>query len=551
MKKTILSLMLILSMLFSSGCSFVGDIIRDITGDSMDDEEVFIKAVHNNNLELINEMIEDGRVSQRVLNRGLVNATIVPDNYYELMVYLLEQGADPDYDDLIWMTTYNERPQQTAALLTSEEIDLESENKIGNDALFMAACNNGGGDEFVPYLITKMLLEKGAKIDEDFFLNHDSTDYYMPYSQVETSPHSTKLLITQYLNSGNELNLPLAVQKALQGEISECLELVKNNSEDLGYGDRHIIKVYASYFGSVDEYCELSELLSSRSHGIYPIIASCGNIEMIDYLMNKRGWEYECDEEEYVLYGEYFTRYQIVMDMLQFAASFNEVETCEFLMEKKVKPNEFLLGAAINSKNIELVKTIYNYMNDNFGPVTEEDLRLPFMNVGKTNGYSEELSEYDKQVFDFFFEKGYTFREVSFQHFNDGKIEYMINCGCEITPDNLRHLLSRKNINNLQAAFDQGLVPTLDDFKYALTYGYSDSVQLMIDNGFELPDDILTYTTMASKATVEVLIDAGANTKLTFDKLMPADGGGVVREGDFDLKDYYKHYGRDDLADLL
>ncbi len=190
-------------------------------------------------------------------------------------------------------------------------------------------------------------------------------------------------------------------------------------------------------------------------------------------------------------------------------------------------------------------------MNDNFGPVTEEDLKLPFMNVGKTNGYSEELSEYDKQVFDFFFEKGYTFREVSFQHFNDGKIEYMINCGCEITPDNLRHLLSRKNINNLQAAFDQGLVPTLDDFKYALTYGYSDSVQLMIDNGFELPDDILTYTTMASKATVEVLIDAGANTKLTFDKLMPADGGGVVREGDFDLKDYYKHYGRDDLADLL
>ena len=66
-----------------------------------------------------------------------------------------------------------------------------------------------------------------------------------------------------------------------------------------------------------------------------------------------------------------------------------------------------------------------------------------------------------------------------------------------------------------------------------------------------IPDNALESAVYASKATVKVLIDAGANTDLKFDKLEPADGGGIVKKGDFDLKDYYKHYGRDDLIELL
>lgn len=53
----------------------------------------------------------------------------------------------------------------------------------------------------------------------------------------------------------------------------------------------------------------------------------------------------------------------------------------------------------------------------------------------------------------------------------------------------------------------------------------------------------------ASKKNTKLLIDSGAKTELKFDKIKAADGS--YKSGDYDLKDYWEAYGRDDLAELL
>lgn len=78
-----------------------------------------------------------------------------------------------------------------------------------------------------------------------------------------------------------------------------------------------------------------------------------------------------------------------------------------------------------------------------------------------------------------------------------------------------------------------------------------DTVKTIIDSGLNLPDNIMETAKNGSKATAKVLIEAGAKTDLKYTRLEPADGGGLVKQGNFDLADYYKHYSRDDLAELL
>ena len=72
----------------------------------------------------------------------------------------------------------------------------------------------------------------------------------------------------------------------------------------------------------------------------------------------------------------------------------------------------------------------------------------------------------------------------------------------------------------------------------------------MIENGAEIPDDIMKSTTNSSVETVKLLIENGADTDIRFDKI-PTSTKGSYKSGDYDLKDYWEAYGRDDLAELL
>ena len=79
--------------------------------------------------------------------------------------------------------------------------------------------------------------------------------------------------------------------------------------------------------------------------------------------------------------------------------------------------------------------------------------------------------------------------------------------------------------------------------------GKYEILKLIIENGADIPENILENAVYASKKNVKLLIDSGAKTDLKFDKIKAKDGS--FKSGDYDLKDYWKAYGRDDLAELL
>lgn len=72
--------------------------------------------------------------------------------------------------------------------------------------------------------------------------------------------------------------------------------------------------------------------------------------------------------------------------------------------------------------------------------------------------------------------------------------------------------------------------PRPSNFEMNINSINSEIVKYLIDNGMEIPDNALETAVYASKATVKVLIDAGADTDLKFDKLEPANGGGIVQK---------------------
>lgn len=553
MLKRIFTGVICVTMMLTSGCALKDKIAKKIKSEN-DIEDVFEKARSNYNIELMEELIETGEISQDLLNSGLYNSYInIGNNGYKTMLYLIEKGADPNYHDMPQQFAYNGDISSMDAILTSSDIEINQKNKLGHSVLYQAMINEASGSAWISFVMTKMILDKGAEIEPAFFINNgDTEDYRFGYQQVAGNPLAIRLLINKYIEEGNEVDIPEAVKYALCGKIEECIKSIQQSASDLTTVDINVILSYALCFGTPDQYENLCKLLNSDTSIVFRAIAMCGNTEMLDYLFKRDDIELEVKEEDRknisISYKEY-------ADCLDYAASFDEIDTCKYLMGKNIYPNLGLndcpaLTNAISSGDFELVELIYNYINDNFGPLTEDQIAGVLLLVSKRNGYME-ITDYDKKVFDFFLDKGYTLNALKLFCFSSEKVTYLINNGCELSQENLVELADNNDILSLQAAFEKGYKPDSEVLKTAVIHASSDTVKLILDNGAEMPDDIMEDAKYASKATVKVLIEAGAKTDLKFDRLEPADGGGLVQKGNFDLKDYYIHYGRDDLAKLL
>lgn len=554
MLKKIFTGVICVTMMLTSGCALKDKIAKKIKSEN-DIEDVFEKARSNYNIELMEELIETGEISQDLLNAGLYNSYInIGNNGYKTMLYLIEKGADPNYHDMPQQFAYNGNIPQMEALLTSPDVDVNQKNELGHSVLYQSMINKAAGDAWISYNLTEMLLDKGAEIEVDFFINTgDTEDYRFGYNQIYGNPLAIRMLINKYIEGGNEVDIPEALKYALCGKIEECIKSIQQSASDLTPVDINVILSYALCFGTPDKYENLCKLLNSDTNIVYRDIAMCGNTEMLDYLFKKDNIELEIeqmDQEKWM-----HSNIREYSDCLDYAASFDEIDTCKYLIAKKIYPNlsaEYCpsLTNAICAGDFELVELIYNYLNNNFGPLTEDQIANALLNVSKVTGYRE-ITDYDKKVFDFFLEKGYTLNALKLFCFSSDKVTYLINNGCELSQDNLKELADNNDILSLKAAFEKGYKPDSEILKTAVLHASSDTVKLILDNGAEMPDDIMEDAKYASKATVKVLIEAGAKTDLKFDRLEPADGGGLVQKGNFDLKDYYIHYGRDDLAKLL
>lgn len=144
-----------------------------------------------------------------------------------------------------------------------------------------------------------------------------------------------------------------------------------------------------------------------------------------------------------------------------------QYDVAEYLYKKGRTLQAYDLSDAINSQDLELIKLVHNQ---------GADLNQLWYNFKDGDEWSREFNEwlgYSEQIKDTT-HPNYTPRPSNFE----------------------------MNINSIN----------------------SEIVKYLIDNGMEIPDNALELAVYTSKATVKVLIDAGANTDLKFDVLKPVDG---------------------------
>lgn len=553
MLKRIFTAVICVTMMLTSGCALKDKLTKKIKSEN-NIEDVFNEAVSYGNIELIDELIQTGNVTQDMLNSGLYNASLTTGDNYIVMVHLIENGADPNYHDMPQQFAYNGNTIQMTAILTSPDVDINQKSKLGYSVLYQAMENQSGGLEGSTYNIAKMLVDKDVEIDPEIFKNEDTSgEVTYAYRQLIQSPLTTKMLIKKCIDDGKNIDIPEAVRYALCGDIESCIESIPNC--ELTEGDKKVIACYALYYGNVSQYKELSKFISFENYIVYRDIAMCGNTEMLDYVLKENNAELKADEEKMKEDLSYASQYNKYSDCLSYAAYWGHYNTCKYLCENNVKPihgNGYeALSNAISSGNFDLVKYIYSYITEYDGRISEENMGQTLMLVGKRKGSCIPLSNYDKQIYDFLLNEEYEFTNFPVDKFDSATNEYLINNGMDLSDENLKLLAQKNDFKSLQAAFEKGYKPDSEVLKTAVLHASSDTVKLILDNGAEMPDDIMEDAKYASKATVKVLIKAGAKTNLKFNELKPADGGGLVQKGDFDLKDYYIHYGREDLAELL
>ncbi|MDE7137173.1 MAG: hypothetical protein K2O29_01755 [Ruminococcus sp.] len=74
-------------------------------------------------------------------------------------------------------------------------------------------------------------------------------------------------------------------------------------------------------------------------------------------------------------------------------------------------------------------------------------------------------------------------------------------------------------------------------------------VEMVLNTGTEMEDNIMLKCNLASKATTKLLIERGANLNPTFVK--DEEQYGSYDGENFNLKRFYEKYCRDDLVELL
>lgn len=548
--KKILALVLSGVMLLSTGCGLSSDTKDRLFGDA-DVSMLVQSAVQNSNYELLDEYFEADRISQALMDDMLGTAMYIDDSY-RMTNYLFEKGANPNADiQTVWDAAYNGWYIQTMPFISNSDFNINKKNKYGHNILYMTLDKEGTGNEWATYKIAEELIKNGAEIEEYFFENKDET-WRSAYGQLYNTPKTTKMLISKYISDGNSLNIPKAVEQALSGDISDCLQTVSDDKTDLGADEIDLIMNYASCYGTVDEYEKLSKLLNSDSASAYCYIAECGNVEMLDYFFTRENVDLNSNQSD--------IEYESYLDVLACAASFGEYEVCEYLLNKHIAPLSHrypeVLANAILSDNFELFEMLYNYIIENGDEVavenknklTESMLYHIFLTIGKTTGQYK-INEYDKKIFNFFFEAGNDFSEVVTSKFCTSKINYLIEKGKIITEDDIKTIIKLEDEKMLQYLFEKKYEFTQNDLECAVNNSSSKIVKMFIDNKILPNDECLKNSFYSSKAVVKLLIDNGVNTDIKLDSISYWNGS--MKNGDYTLKDLYEARGRDDLVELL
>ncbi|MBD5159829.1 MAG: ankyrin repeat domain-containing protein [Ruminococcus sp.] len=531
-KKFLLVLVTALYVVFSASCTGLGAEVKRMVTGKEDFGQTFSHWCFNGNIELIEEFLENQKVPQSALNSGLYNA-----RHSEVRKLLLDAGADPNYKDMLYEYAYNDNPA-IFDIVDAEGLDINRRDRLNFSALALAPRNVYNNDKRA-YHMCELMLENGAEIYPEMFEDDESLDL--------DCPQTVKMLANRYIDEGGKFDYPDTYVYALCGNISEAVKSVEKDKDTLSEHKKYVILDNATLFGTVEEYKKLKEIFDMedyRQKQYERLTASC-SVEMLEYILEENGDHIKFNPETDIdpKFNDLTFKYETVASGFETAISYGRQDICKYYMENGIKPESYLTGfysitLAINSGDYEFFRMIYDYIKEKYGNPDEEVFGWCF-------GLSE-VNDSTKKIMDFLFDEGYTFENVKYNHLSDDVAEYIISHGATVTDKIIMDISEQVYKKSFKKAIESGYKVSPELLTRMLPYASSDMIEMVLDNGTEMEDIILERGYDASKATIKLLIERGANLKPPPDKHQEEYGIEY-----FNLKNEYKKYCRDDLVELL
>ncbi|MDE6092318.1 MAG: hypothetical protein K2G14_04405 [Ruminococcus sp.] len=536
MKNFLLCLLTALFVVSSTGCYGPGAELKEIVTGKEDFDATFIHWCFEGNIELIEEFLENKKISQRALNGGLYNA-----RQSEIRKMLLDAGADPNYKDMLGEYAYNDNPA-LFDIVDAKGLDINRRDRINLSALASAPRNVYNNDKRA-YRMCELMLENGAEIYPEMFEDED-----MPGVGI-CCPQTVKMLANRYIDEGGKFDYPDTYVYALCGDISNAVKSAEKDKNELSEHKKYEVLRFAALFGTVEEYKKLKEIFNMEDdarNNYEELTASC-SIEMLEYLLELNGNHIKFNPETDIdpNFNDMTFEYKRMARGFETAIEYGRYDMCKYYIDHGIKPFSGLnsysaITLAIDSEDYELFRLVYDYLKEEYGNPDEEVFGWCFM--------AEQVTDGTKKIIDFLFDEGYTFEKVHYNWISDSVGEYIISHGAVITDEIVKTIGQYNYKNSLKAVIDRGYEISPEVLSNMIQYASSDMIEMVLDTGTEMEDNIMPKCNRASKATTKLLIERGANLNPEFVK---HDQYGSYDGENFDLKRFYSKYCRDDLVELL
>lgn len=257
------------------------------------------------------------------------------------------------------------------------------------------------------------MLENGAELYPEMFDYKDG----LPL----TCPQTVKMLANRYIDEGGKFDYPDTYVYSLCGNISNAVKSAEKDKNELSEYKKYQVFRFASLFGTVEEYKKLKEIYNKEDNQRYipsdygELTASC-SIEMPEYLLEENGEDIKFDPgiddaDDFKSFD-----YEDVSDGFTVAISRGRYDMCKYYIDHGVKPNSSLtdyppLTAAINCRDYELFRLVYDYIKEEYGAPDEEVFGWCFM--------ADDVTDCTKKIMDFLLDEGYTFEKAHYNWLSD------------------------------------------------------------------------------------------------------------------------------------
>lgn len=555
-------------LLFTS-CSFEDKLfVAGLTDYS--NQNQFILCIEEGAIERAEEIlssIENDDLRQKYINSAL-KSSYNPQMMYndnKSLQWLIENRANPNYEEAVFQTAYNSGYYQyLCELLKSDKIDTNDLDSAGHTALQSALHSN---DLYNAAKSVEAMLAYGYSAEGYIFENND----------LGSDPYIAKLLIEAAKKDGIDTGFSIALQYAMSGNIKDCLKALENSS--VNEEEKERICKYVSIWGTPEEFERVCNTLNVKYKP---------DFDAVCYNDNEAMFEYTAKLYESAGQHDRFLN-QISNFSLKTAVANGSSEICNFIAT--TYPNieltvpESYISLAVASGNPKTVEIILDWLFPNINS-DEQQFKVEYqLGLGfKALRHSKDI-DMQKEIADVFFEKGFDLRYFNFRYIGKEMAEYLYSKGRSLCPTDLYWAVKQDDAEFVSLVLEKGANPNeycfneldgqmWDSAKYisdtlniesedTITYSYLNSlsnlqlnrtadsalscdvVKVLLGNGLDLSlfPRILVSGYKSDKAVI-LLIENGAETKIN-DIQFKANGK------KYNLIQYYNKQGRDDIVRIL